>query len=222
MHSGVFESAVKKYRREVRALSEKKPEEEDKEGLNIPTRVHPTLVEESSARAQKSLENLPGQVLEQARVFHRHVQHLVQAEPGMVVGPDLKLMLDDISRAQKLDEKIKDEILQDGDARNVSANLYFTFHSASITESASRRCLCLVLKVSLLLGWYIFIPEQLPEALRGLINTAESALSTLAERDLLAARYREQREVNECRNPEASSSGSGTCNHDTPHNSDVS
>ena len=148
MHSGVFESAVKKYRQEAKARSEKKPEEEENEELNIPPRVHPSAVEELSVRAQKSLENLPGQVLEQARVFHRHVQHLVQAEPEMVVGPDLKLMLDDISRTQKLDERIKDEILQDEDARNVSAGPYFIFHSASTAESVPRRCLCLVSKVS--------------------------------------------------------------------------
>jgi len=186
MHSGVFENAVKKYRQEAKAWGEKKPEEGDNEELDVPTRVHPTAVEESSVRAQKSLENLPGQVLEQARVFHRHAQHLVQAEPEKVVSPDLKLMLDDISRSQKLDEKVKDEILQDEDARNTLSVLSFE------------------------------------RALRELINTAESALSTLAERDLLAARYREQQEVNECRNPEDKASGSGTCHHDTLHDSDVS
>jgi hypothetical protein len=222
MHSGVFESAVKKYRREAKASSKKKPGEEDSEELSIPTRVHPSAVEELSTRAQKSLENLPGQVLEQARVFHRHVQHLVQAEPEGVVGPDVKLMLDDIGRAQKLDERIKDEILQDEDARNVSTGLYFTFYSASITKSAPRRCPCLVLKVSPSLECCILIPEPLPEALRELIDIAENTLSTLAERDLLVTRYREQQEVNESRNPGDEASGSGTYHHDTLHDSDVS
>jgi len=149
MHSGVFQNAVKKYRQEAKARSEKKPEDEGSEELNIPTGVHPSVVEESSTRAQKSLENLPGQVLEQARVFHRHVQYLVQTEPERVLAPDIKFMLDDISQAQKLDERVKDEILQDEDARNVSTALYFALHPASITESAPRRCLCLVSKVSL-------------------------------------------------------------------------
>lgn len=149
MHSGVFQGAVKKYRQEAKARSEKKPEDEGNEELSIPTGVHPSAVEESSTRAQKSLENLPGQVLEQARVFHRHVQYLVQTESEGVIAPDIKLMLDDISQAQKLDEKVKDEILQDEDARNVSMALYSPLHLASITESAPRRCLCLVSKVSL-------------------------------------------------------------------------
>lgn len=149
MHSGVFQGAVKKYRQQAKTRSEKKPEDEGNEELNIPIGVHPSVVEESSTRAQKSLENLPGQVLEQARVFHRHVQYLVQTESEGVIAPDIKLMLDDISQAQKLDEKVKDEILQDEDARNVSTALYFALHLASITESAPRHCLCLVSKVSL-------------------------------------------------------------------------
>jgi len=186
MHSGVFQTAVKKYRREAKARSEKKPEEEDSGELNIPIRVHPSAVEESSTRAQKSLENLPSQVLEQARVFHRHVQYLVQAEPESVVGPDVKLMLDEISRAQKLDERIKDEILQDEEARNTLSMLSFE------------------------------------KALRELINTAENSLSTLAERDLLVARYREQKEVNERGNPEDEASGSGIYHRDIIHDSDVS
>jgi len=90
--------------------------------LNISGRVRTSVVEESTARAQQSLENLPGHVLDQTRVFHRHIRRFIQSEPEGVVTPDLKLMLDDISRTHKLDDRMKDEILQDEDARNVSAS----------------------------------------------------------------------------------------------------
>ena len=127
MHSGVFESAVKKYRREAKTQSKKKAEEES--NLDVPVNVQSSVVEQSSTRAQQSLESLPGQVLEQTRVFHRHIQYLAQAEYEGNVTADLKHMLDDISRAQKLEERMKDEILQDEDARNVSAGLNFTLAS---------------------------------------------------------------------------------------------
>ena len=120
LHSGAFEDAVKKYRQKKKAQAEKKAQEGLVGGLNIPAKVRPSTLEESSARAQQSLESLPAQMLEQARVFHRHIQLFVQTESGGDPPPDLKLMLDDISRAQKLDERVKDEILQDEDARNVS------------------------------------------------------------------------------------------------------
>lgn len=121
MHSGAFEDAVKKYRRSKKAQSEEKLGENRE--LSIPVEIRPSVIEESSARAQRSLESLPLRALEQARVFHRHIQYFVQTEPEGDLPPDLKLMLDDISRAQKLDERIKNEILQDEDARNVSTTL---------------------------------------------------------------------------------------------------
>lgn len=126
LHSGAFEDAVKKYRQKKKAQVEKKVEDVNNRELNIPTKIPPSALEETSARAQQSLESLPGRALEQARVFHRHIQYFAHAEPERDMPPDLKLMLDDISRAQKLDERVKNEILQDEDARNVSTSLYLT------------------------------------------------------------------------------------------------
>jgi len=162
------------------------------------------------------------QTLEQTRVFHRHIQYFVQAEHRGDVPPDLKFMLDDISRTQKLDERVKDEILQDEDARNVSeGGLYLTIPSTEITECVPRRCLCSVLRVGAPLQWDIPKPDSLSGALRGLIETAESTLSALAERNLLAARYEEQQRTNGSGGPESYASGSGTRNHESPQNLDV-
>lgn len=119
LYSGVFENAVKKYRQKA-----KKEHEDDHKELNIPTRIRPSLVEESAARAQRTLEGLPGKVLEQTRVFHRYIQYLLQAHHGDVITTDLMLVLDDISRAQKLDDRMKEEILQDDEAKNVSTILW--------------------------------------------------------------------------------------------------
>ena len=122
----MFENAVKRYRREAKAQSEKKVQEEDRKELNIPDTIRPSTVEESSARAQRGLEALPGKVLERARVFQRYIQYLSHSEHGAIVTTDLKLMLDDISRAEKLDDKTKDEILHDEEAKQVSMGLYLT------------------------------------------------------------------------------------------------
>jgi hypothetical protein len=118
LHSGVFENAVKKYRQKT-----KKENGDDHKQLSIPARIRPSVFEESSAQAQRILEALPGKVLEQTRVFHRYIQYLLQAHRGEVVTMDLMLMLDDISRAQKLDDRMKGEILQDDEAKNVSMSL---------------------------------------------------------------------------------------------------
>lgn len=130
LYSGVFENAVKKYRQKSKTPSDKAQEEENKES-SIPAKIRPSLVEESSARAQRNLESLPGKVIEQARVFHRYIQYLGHADHGhgAIVTTDLKLMLDDISRAEKLDDRMKDEILQDEEAKHVSMGLYFIIPS---------------------------------------------------------------------------------------------
>jgi hypothetical protein len=126
VHNGVFENAVKKYRQRMKRHGKRRAKEEAEKELRIPTKVRPSEAKELSARTQQRLENLPGQVLEQTKVFHRYIHYLVQGEPEGIVFTNLKSMLDDISRARKLDEKMKDEILQDEDARNVSTSLCFT------------------------------------------------------------------------------------------------
>lgn len=142
VHSGVFENAVKKYRKKMKNQSKNKARDMANEEFRIPVGAPPCLVEESSARAQRNLESLPGRVLDQARVFHRYIHYLVQTEPNGIVSPDLKLMLDDIGRGQKLDEKVKGEILQDKDARNVSSSPYGNFPSIGMTKFVHRRSVC--------------------------------------------------------------------------------
>ena len=73
------------------------------------------------------------------------------------------------------------------------------------------------------LAQYSLIPDHpLSGALRELIDVAESTLSALAERDLLVARYKEQQEIDECKNYQDHASGSGTRHHEDPHDSDAS
>ena len=117
LHGGGFESVIKKYRQEK---IEERVREVSNEESDVSARIRTSVVGKSSARAQQILESLPEKVLEQARVFHRFTQCLGQAGPGGAVSTDLRLILDDIGQAQKLDEKMKDEILEDYEARNVS------------------------------------------------------------------------------------------------------
>ena len=75
--------------------------------------------------------------------------------------------------------------------------------------------------MSLLLEGCILILDPVLEALRELIDLAENTQSALAERDLIGVRHKEQQQATECDSIEGHASGSGTCHHDTPHDSDV-
>ena len=60
------------------------------------------------------------------------------------------------------------------------------------------------------------------EAIRELVNVAESTRSRVVERDIIAARYREQEQITEYEKPQDIASGSGTCHHDPPRDLDAS
>ena len=139
LYSGAFESAVMKYRREA-----KKVRDGDKES-DAPLKIRPSTVQESSARAQQNLESLPGKVLTEAKVFHKYIQYLLQTEPGGAVNTDLRSILDDISKTQKLDERMKDEILQDEEAKHVSTSHHFLTH---VTKPISRHSVFSISRVS--------------------------------------------------------------------------
>ena len=124
---------------------EKKVQQGSNEELRITSRIRTSVVGQLSARAQQNLESLPEKVLEQVKLIHRY---LAQGGRGDISSTDLRLMLDDIGRSQELDEETKDEILNDGDTRNVSISQYPTVSRVQVTNSSSRCCVCSTSKVS--------------------------------------------------------------------------
>ena len=86
--------------------------------------------------AQRDLECLPAEIIHQARMFHEHMQFYVKHGHGIGdpedksrpaeerkkrVPQELKVLLDEIAKLEGIGERGKREILQDEDARNVSA-----------------------------------------------------------------------------------------------------
>ena len=87
---------------------------------------------DAQARATGHLEALPHKILRHAQVFHDHVRYFFSRSPhatGSVndgsVPEELKKLMDDIIGAEKLSGRMKEEILQDDDARHVS---WFSLH----------------------------------------------------------------------------------------------
>ncbi|KAL0957982.1 hypothetical protein HGRIS_000159 [Hohenbuehelia grisea] len=81
----------------------------------------PADAQEAETRTQAQLEALPHRILEHARSFHEHVQYFVgghhHAQGGSAVPAGVRKLMDDIAGAEKLGERIKEEVLQDEDAR---------------------------------------------------------------------------------------------------------
>ncbi|KAJ7056198.1 hypothetical protein C8F01DRAFT_993501 [Mycena amicta] len=162
LHTGVFNRAVKRYRERARTMAER-----SRKGRNNPTPQHEAppplnrhqskedVLREVHSRTQLQLETLPHKILADAKMFHEHLSYFVGSgnKPGVDSGqelpPGLQQLMNEITGAEKIGERIKREILQDEDARQ-------TLFTLSIEQ-----------------------------ALRKMINSAESALQALEEREQL-------------------------------------
>ncbi|GBE87357.1 hypothetical protein SCP_1100320 [Sparassis crispa] len=79
--------------------------------------------------AQQELEALPEQIIMHARAFHDYMEYFVGNKYGSIhlqgdtvpslVPDELKMLLDDITQEEGTSERVKREILQDNEARNV-------------------------------------------------------------------------------------------------------
>jgi hypothetical protein len=85
------------------------------------------VLKEVHTRTQTQLEALPHKILADAKTFHEHLSYFVGAgnkvkvDSGDDLPPGLQRLMNEITGAQKLGERIKREILQDEDARHVRA-----------------------------------------------------------------------------------------------------
>lgn len=133
LHSKTFDSAVKKFR-----------ERENAEAKRLSTKTTPRVprahsdsslddaLHSAKEAAQRELEGLPRQIIQQARTFHDHVHFFVNSGAGVAeeaatqknttVPKELRELLDELAEVEDLGERVKQEIMEDDDTRNVSTS----------------------------------------------------------------------------------------------------
>lgn len=134
LHAGVFERAVKRYRERARAIAVKarlgknkllSPSSPQRPPLSAHQSVEDAL-KESHTRTQTQLEALPHKILADAKTFHEHLSYFVGSgnkltvDSGDQLPAGLQQLMNEVTGAEKLGDRIKKEILQDEDARHVS------------------------------------------------------------------------------------------------------
>ncbi|KAJ6470255.1 hypothetical protein C8R47DRAFT_1325312 [Mycena vitilis] len=126
MHAGIFERAVKRYRERARAIAEKTRRGKNKEASaqRPPLSTHQSaedILNEVHTRTQAQLEALPHKILADAKTFHEHLSYFVgsgKVDTGDELPLGLQQLMNEITGAEKLGERVKREILQDEDARH--------------------------------------------------------------------------------------------------------
>lgn len=144
MHSRVFDRAVRKYRRRAAEEASEVPRAEYQLQLTAADRVRnvdairegepdersmtsvQAQLEAAEDRAHKELEALPHQIIRQARTFHDYMHFFAKGGGHDDEDPDpnnvpraLRQLLDDIVTSEDVDERVKQEILADDDAKHV-------------------------------------------------------------------------------------------------------
>ncbi len=143
----MFDNAVKKYRHKGGEEANRVTQErlysvsQTRMAANLSQSSHastpfngtdPAIVEAARETAQQELEELPSEILRQARTIHEHMQFYVKhgqlgyeqsvmpgEESKTRVPRELKSLLNEIARLEGIGEGAKREILQDEDARKV-------------------------------------------------------------------------------------------------------
>lgn len=144
LHSKTFDSAVKKFR-----------ERENAEAKRLSAKTTPRVprahsdsslddaLHSAKEAAQRELEGLPRQIIQQARTFHDHVHFFVNSGAGVAeeaatqknttVPKELRELLDELAEVEDLGERVKQEIMEDDDTRNVSTLSPLThLHAANV------------------------------------------------------------------------------------------
>ena len=150
MHSRVFDRAVRKYRRRTAeeavevpraayqlqrtavdrmrnadAIREGKLAVEPEGQSMTSIQAH---IEAAEERAHKELEALPHEIIRQARTFHDYMHffakgggHVDEDHDPNNVPRALRQLLDEIVASENVDDRVKQEILADDDAKHVRA-----------------------------------------------------------------------------------------------------
>ena len=113
LHNSVFENAVKNY-------NSRKASPEEQQSVTEEARME----DDERDTAREALEKLPGELLLLARTFHEHMSYFQsfgsQAGSHITSPPrQVTQLLDEIAESDKMDPRLKKEILKDEESKKV-------------------------------------------------------------------------------------------------------
>ncbi|KZT52621.1 hypothetical protein CALCODRAFT_486969 [Calocera cornea HHB12733] len=105
---------------------------------NTPLATRYQSVSKAIDRAQKDLEALPAELLRQAKNLHEHLNFLSKPPHGADMPPSMQKMIDDIAEAEKLDERMKNSLMEDEEARRTLFMMSYEKSLNQLINSAER------------------------------------------------------------------------------------
>ncbi len=133
----MFDKAVKNYRKNNKQILDVRHPlsalDKNPGRLRSPTKPNAVRLREAQETTQRALEQLPCDVVRNAKTFRDYMNFFVSGAPEEIEGmteagvdigtpkvpPDMRKLLDELGDIEGISERLKSEILQDDDARKV-------------------------------------------------------------------------------------------------------
>lgn len=135
MHNGLFDKAIRSYQNKThsnRQASHSDTPIYDKDAMTVEER------QQALDETRVEIAAIPPKIIAQAKVFHAHLQYVLTHNTQDKPPPGLQRALDELMDEEAMNEDLRKEVLQDGDARRTLFMMSFERTLKRMVENAER------------------------------------------------------------------------------------
>ena len=135
MHNGLFDKAVRSYQNKTHT-------DKQTSNPNTPTFDAETMTKDEKIDALNTtkveMSAIPPRIISLAKAFHSHLQYVLSHNSQEKTPPGLQRALDELMQEEAMNEELRKEVLQDGDARRTLFMMSFERTLKKMVENTER------------------------------------------------------------------------------------
>ncbi|KAG8800137.1 hypothetical protein FRC19_000212 [Serendipita sp. 401] len=135
IHNGLFDKAMRSYQNKTHSERQASPPETPSYNTNAMTQGER---KEALEETKTEIANIPPKIIAQAKAFHAHLQFVLTNSSQEKPPPGLQRALDDLMEEEKMNEELRKEVLQDGEARRALFMMSFERTLKKMVENAEK------------------------------------------------------------------------------------
>lgn len=135
MHNGLFDKAVRSYQNKTH--TEKQTSLPSTPAFDAETMTKQEKVEALNS-TKVEMSTIPPRIISLAKAFHSHLQYVLSHNSQEKPPPGLQRALDELMQEEAMNEDLRKEVLQDGEARRTLFMMSFERTLKKMVENAER------------------------------------------------------------------------------------
>ncbi|KIM33982.1 hypothetical protein M408DRAFT_88820 [Serendipita vermifera MAFF 305830] len=135
LHNGLFDKAIRNYQNKThtnKQSSQPSTPNYDKDAMS------PDELRQALGDTRLEMAAIPPKIIAQAKVFHAHLQYVLTHNTQDKPPPGLQRALDELMDEEAMNEELRKEVLQDGEARRTLFMMSFERTLKRMVENAER------------------------------------------------------------------------------------